>query len=726
MPKILNEELTGRIKELHAEHNLEFYTTDNFDTAKKWIKQIGENVNNSIAIDIETSGLLFYKSKVLGIGISVSLKKGIYFNIRGWQDNKIIDLLNYIKELPNKKIYHNMFFDVKFLWGKYGINIMGDYDTLTYAHSLYTDKQYYKEGLGLKDLTVGFLPYGDYEEELVEFKKNYCKVNRLKVDDFTYEFIPDNILAPYAIMDVICTLHLFNIFEKIVIKYEKDYWKGIRKVIETKHEANKLYIEASVNGLKINKEKVLEIHKELSEKINLISIDILRDKNIKLSEKIIFRNTLLKSQEKRKSKLPLSRCRKLYKENRFNLNSNQHLAILFYDVLKLKVTKKTKGGSAATDANVIKEFAEQNIEIMSNIYEYNKINKILTSFLNVENVKNCDKGIWGLMSDKNRIHPNYNINGTISSRLSGSSPNILQYPSKGLAKVVKKCVEVEKGYKLISFDFKSFEVAILGFLAEEPKIKEMLYNNFDPHSYAAYNIFKDRMDLQSQDLKEIMEEIKYKYKDTFRAKSKALNFLLPYGGGAGALSKEIKSTKKEAQEMIDNYFKSNNKVNEYMNYQKKFAHANGYIENAFNARLYLRNVKKYNPFKIQSKKNWSAISEFRVTSNWTIQSFNSFYLYERLIKFFKHIKENNLDIQLMFTIYDSLMLRVNENIEDDLVIKLLREYFETVYSGIPFGIDVSRTPEGKYDWYSYEEVELYTTNNKELIDNYKKNIDITK
>jgi len=716
MPKINNDELAGKIKELHKSYDLEFYYTDNLATAKKWLSQIKEKVTNSIAIDIETGGFLFYKYKMLGIGIATSLKKGVYFSVRDWSDSSIKSLLTLIKNLPQKKVYHNMFFDVKFMWGKYGINIMGDYDTLTYSHSLYTDRQYYKEGLGLKDLTVEFLPYGNYEEQLIDYKKDYCKLNKVKVSDFSYDLIPDDILTPYAIMDVICTLQLFNIFEKTVIQYEEGYWKGIRKVIETKHEANKLYIEASVRGLKIDKEKVLEIHSELSSTLDIVSKTILKNNDIKTAEKLIFRDVLNKAQEKRKSLLPLSRCRVLYNKNKFNLNSNQHLAILFYDVLKLKVTRKTKGGSPATDVKVIEEFLNQDIEIMKSINEYNKINKILTSFLNVDNVKNEDKGIWGLVSDEGRIHPNYNINGTVSSRLSGSNPNILQYPSKGMAKIVKKCVVVEDGYKLISFDFKSFEVAILGYLAEEPKIQEMLYNNLDPHSYSAYNIFKDKMNLESTEIKDIIEEIKTKYKDTYRAKCKALNFLLPYGGGAGALSKEIKGTKKEAQDMIDNYFQSNSKVNDYMNYQKNFAHKNGYVENYFNARLYLRNVKNYNPFKIQIKKNWLAIPEYRVTSNWTIQSFNSFYLYERLIKFFKFVKEKKIDIQLMFTIYDSLMLRVNEDISDDYIVELLKEYFEEVWNGVPFGIDVSRTPDGKYDWYSYEELELYTTNNKELID----------
>ena len=103
--------------------------------------------------------------------------------------------------------------------------------------------------------------------------------------------------------------------------------------------------------------------------------------------------------------------------------------------------------------------------------------------------------------------------------------NVAQYPSRGLGKTVKKCIVVEEGYKFISFDFKSFELSVLGFIADEPKFKEMFDNGYDPHSFTAYNVFKDQMQLESTSIKEIMKEIKEKYSETFRYKAKSIKYL---------------------------------------------------------------------------------------------------------------------------------------------------------------------------------------------------------
>ena len=63
----------------------------------------------------------------------------------------------------------------------------------------------------------------------------------------------------------------------------------------------------------------------------------------------------------------------------------------------------------------------------------------------------------------------------------------------------------------------------------------------------------------------------------------------------------------------------------------------------------------------------------------------------------------------MFTIYDSLFLRVNNNIRDEDVVELLVKHFEDEKEGFKFGIDVHRTPEKDRSWFAYEEISLYST-----------------
>lgn len=417
--KIKAENLTGKIKELHTKFKLDFFHTNNKDQAIRYLKQISDKCKHSISIDIETSGLDFVTDKLLGIGIGFGSNKALYISFVNMEYDDIVDVLKCVSNLPQKKIMHNSFFDRKFCLGGYKVDIPCDYDTYTYAHTLYTDRQYYDEGLGLKDLTSWLLPFGDYEEELVEYKKNYCKTHKMKIADFKYDLIPEEVMSPYCCMDCISTLQLFNIFEKKVREYEKSTWEKVRDVINIKHEANDLYIKASVRGIKVNRAKVLEIHNNLKEELDVVVSEVLNSLEVKKAEKIIKRNALIKMQEKRKTIAPLSSCRKEWNNTTFNISSNQHKTVLFFDVMGLKPIEKTDSGAPSVDVRTIEHYAKQGIEIMSKIDKINKINKILTAFLNVEKGDNENKGLWGLTSDEHPyLHPNYNINGTISSRVS--------------------------------------------------------------------------------------------------------------------------------------------------------------------------------------------------------------------------------------------------------------------------------------------------------------------
>ena len=711
--RIDNESLYGRIGEIVKKHNMIFVTYNDLESSIKALNTIEEKVKNTICLDIETSGFEFAFDELLGIGIGLNLTRSIYINTRGWSKEDIIKVVNKINELPNKKVAHNEFFDRKFILGYIGIDLLCDYCTYTYAHVLFPDKQYYNESLSLKELARQYTEYGDYEESLEEFKKDYCKVNKIKVKEFKYSMIPDSILAPYCCMDTITTLNLFNKFERIVRKYiESGEWEKVREVIEIIHKANKYYIKASAEGLLVDVNKVLEINDELTKDQEILLAEILKLDEVKKATISIKRNELIKAQAKRKSKLPLSRCRKLWKETQFKLSSSAHKIELFINQMKLEPLEKTDKGAPKVDTAFINNYAEKGIEVMTKIDEYLKNEKIIRAFLGVsdeEDEETEDKGLWKAtrQGTYNRVHPNYNINGTITSRVACSGGvNIQQYPSRGKAKIVKKCITVEDGYKIFAWDFSSFELRILGFIANEPSFKEAFDKDYDLHSLTAYNVFKDKMDLESTELPDILKEIKNKYSDTFRYMSKAINFLIPYDGSATGLSKSLGTSRKEAQAMLDSYFDANRGIKEFMYNNKVKAREIGYVENYFGTRMFFRLTKSYDFENQPKKKNYQALSEYRVTSNHQIQSFNSFYLYKCMDTFFTEIEQLGIDVSLMFTIYDSVVLKVKNDVDDLYLKDLVRKHFVKTYDDVTFEIDITRTPEGKNSWYDYAEVEL--------------------
>ena len=71
---------------------------------------------------------------------------------------------------------------------------------------------------GLKPLAMRFTDLGDYDKELDEYKKTWCRQNKIKLADFNYGMFPDDILGPYACKDGDATFQLYNKFKPLVEK----------------------------------------------------------------------------------------------------------------------------------------------------------------------------------------------------------------------------------------------------------------------------------------------------------------------------------------------------------------------------------------------------------------------------------------------------------------------------------------------------------------------------
>ncbi len=722
--------------------------------------------NKVISFDIETKDLSMRGNELLGFGIGFSKTFSRYISVRDLTYEQKRNIFKNFNKFKCKIVLHNAYFDISQLSYMFKMDINWNYCTYIIAHSLHTDMLLYaekkdkKKSLSLKSLCKIYYNelYG-YEDELDNYKKELLKIHNIKDKEFTYDLFIDEVLSPYGNCDVLVTYALYEGMKKEISDNIANGWEKLPLLLNIKHNVTKVYIKAKVNGVRVDRDKILELNDKWSKITNEKLEEILKDKKIKDTESLLYmkkyKNLIEKRQRDYDSKLKdrlekikigkytqkkLDKAKEnihnltqkmldnLEADSKFNLNSSEHKKILFFELMglkPLKYNKADKNGNKSEKAD--KEFLEyySDIPIVDMIRVYSLYTKGITGFLGVNDV-NKEKGFWNNTYDDYPInHPNSNLQGTITHRIAQNNVNLQQIASRGELSELKSCIiPLKDNHRLVTLDYSSCELYILGALSKEQNFVNGILNNLDLHGNMAYMVWGDSFIIdydKENKIKELLnlDELRYIDKNrtlksldlpikdklkiikegsicgNMRYNAKSINFGLPYGIGAKGLANNMKTTIKEAKKLYNQYMEVNHNIQMYMDKNKDLLCERGYIEGEHGQRLYLHMCKGVNWREINKKtemtdNDFKILSELRKSTNYIIQSENAFVLYEALIRFDKKIQELGLEdkIFLMTTIYDAVYLSVDKSITDDYIEKLLREIFETNYKdNINFRID---------------------------------------
>lgn len=722
--------------------------------------------NKVISFDIETKDLSMRGNELLGFGIGFSKTFSRYISVRDLTYEQKRNIFKNFNKFKCKIVLHNAYFDISQLSYMFKMNINWNYCTYIIAHSLHTDMLLYaekkdkKKSLSLKSLCKIYYSelYG-YEDELDSYKKELLKIHNIKDKDFTYDLFIDEVLSPYGNCDVLVTYALYEGMKKEISDNIANGWEKLPLLLNIKHNVTKVYIKAKVNGVRVDRDKILELNDKWCKITNEKLEEILKDKKIKDTESLLYmkkyKNLIEKRQKDYDSKLKdrlekikignytqkkLDKVKeniynltqkmldRLEEDSKFNLNSSEHKKVLFFELMglkPLKYNKADKNGNKSEKAD--KEFLEyySDIPIVDMIRVYSLYTKGITGFLGVNDV-NKEKGFWNNTYDDYPInHPNSNLQGTITHRIAQNNVNLQQIASRGELSELKSCIiPLKNNHRLVTLDYSSCELYILGALSKEQNFVNGILNNLDLHGNMAYMVWGDSFIIdydKENKIKELLNLSELKYIDknrtlksldlpikdklkiikevsicgNMRYNAKSINFGLPYGIGAKGLANNMKTTIKEAKKLYNQYMEVNHNIQMYMDKNKDLLCERGYIEGEHGQRLYLHMCKGVNWREINEKtemtdNDFKILSELRKSTNYIIQSENAFVLYEALIRFDKNIQELGLEdkIFLMTTIYDAVYLSVDKSITDDYIEKLLREVFETNYKdNINFRID---------------------------------------
>lgn len=238
---------------------------------------------------------------------------------------------------------------------------------------------------------------------------------------------------------------------------------------------------------------------------------------------------------------------------KFNINSPKQLGSILFDKLKLPPGKKTKSGYS-TNAEVLEHLA-RGYEIAAQVLEFRMLTKLNGTYV---------EGMLPLIDSDSRIHAHFQQTVTTTGRLSCTEPNLQNIPVRQeLGRLLRKVFTASgEGRILVGADYSQIELRIMAHLSQDPALIEAFEKNLDIHRSTAARVF----DIPSEDVTPLQ-----------RSRAKAVNFGVIYGISAFGLSSDLKISRNEAQQYIDDYFRKHPRVKEYMDRMVAECREKGYV-----------------------------------------------------------------------------------------------------------------------------------------------------
>jgi len=313
----------------------------------------------------------------------------------------------------------------------------------------------------------------------------------------------------------------------------------------------------------------------------------------------------------------------------FNLDSPKQLGQVLFVKMEIPYKgKKTKTGQFSTNEETLTGL-DGDHEIISSILNYRELTKLKSTYVDA---------LPRLINPRtNRLHTTFNQTIAATGRLSSINPNLQNIPirTERGRKIRKAFIPRDKDHTLLAADYSQIELRIIAAITEDEGMQSAFKNNEDIHTATAAKVFGVKQE-------EVDREM--------RRKAKAVNFGIAYGQSAFGLSQTLKIPRKEAKEIIDNYFEQFPGIKGYMAKTIEFAREKGYVETLLGRRRYLRDINSRN-HTVRSQAERNAI-------NSPIQGSAADMIKIAMINVDKAMKKAKLKSKMILQVHDELVFDV--------------------------------------------------------------------
>ena len=471
----------------------------------------------SIAIDLETrdpnlktlgSGWTRKDGEIVGIAVATPNFNGYFpigHDVGGNMDRNMV--LNWFKDVcktPGNKIFHNASYDLGWI-RSYGYQVNGKLiDTMIAAAIVDENKFSYS----LNNLAKDYLGKMKAETELKERAEEWgldAKAELWK--------LPAQYVGFYAEQDAQLTLELWQRLDwEIRSQSLDDIWKLEMGLVPEVIKMREHGVRVDLDGAEKLKKKFILREKELLKKVkDMTSLDV-------------------------------------------DVWAARSVALAFDRLgIKYPLTEKTEEPSFT--ANWLENCKEPLAKLIKEIRE---VNKFYSAFID-SIIKHAHKG---------RIHAEINQlrgtgGGTVTGRLSYSSPNLQQIPArnKELGPLIRSLFLPDEGCKWGSFDYSQ----------QEPRL---VVHYASLHQFpSVYPVIESYKNNPNTDFHKIVADMA----NIPRSQAKTINLGLFYGMGKAKLQAELGVSKEKAAELFDQYHAKVPFVKQLMNSASNRAQERGQI-----------------------------------------------------------------------------------------------------------------------------------------------------
>ena len=313
----------------------------------------------------------------------------------------------------------------------------------------------------------------------------------------------------------------------------------------------------------------------------------------------------------------------------FNISSPKQLGVVLFEKLKIiSNAKLTKSKQYQTGEEVLQKL-EHKHPIVKKILDFRGLSKLKSTYVDAfPNLVNAKTG---------RLHASFNQSVTATGRLSSSNPNLQNIPIREEEgrRIREAFIPADENHVLLSADYSQIELRLVAALSEDEGMLEAFYNGDDIHAATASKIYNVQL-----------EEVT----STMRRNAKMVNFGIVYGISAFGLSERLNIPRKEADDIIKQYFVKYPKIQQYIQNQIEFARQHGYVETLMKRRRYLRNINSSNG-NIRSFDERNAI-------NAPIQGSAADMIKIAMVNIFRQFQQRNLQSKMILQIHDELVFDV--------------------------------------------------------------------